>query len=680
MVYLFLLMLVITVAVYGVATQQIGWVIGGMVGMAIAASGLLQPKREREIARISQILQRYVGAQWQMLVYLALSLALVSGAMVYYTPLNRLSMAVWAAALLMLMAAVWVQAQLRPWRWCRASWQRAIDHPDWNRLDWAILLLLWMVALALRLYRLEETFPPAREDEGFQGLFTLQARYGFQRNDGYEPLPPFSVGWFGHPTLFYFIQAGVMAIFGENLVGVRVLAALVGAACPPSLYLLGKQGWGRLAGVSAGWLLAVSHFHIQYSRLALQNIETVWLMILLACCLVMLYRAQPEGEQANKRASWLILTGIVIGLNQYFYVGARFAFLLTAALLLFLLVQRKIMVRHLALLTLVVTIVLLPQLVFYAQYPEHLTTRSQGVSIFSAENVDRILGVEATLQGDWHRLILKQVQVHWHFWFDHGDTSPFYWAGTPAFDAITVVLFWLGLGILLMCLFHYPYLLAALWWGLGAVFAGIFTLNPTWGARLVVIAPSVTLIAGIFVQEVLMVLGTVWPQSTRRISALIFGSVFFSFTFYTNFNIYFVQYALERPGLDTITVAQAMAEQPDAVSYLLGTSTDVNQGVIRFVAHASEKYNMPPLTALEDLLLHHPPEKPLLFVVQPPREDDLRAIEQRLPHGVRQTVLDPRGNLALLTYAVPAAVGSKAAPTESTEAATFRASPLLPPR
>lgn len=680
MFYLFLLALVIISVGYGVVTQQIGWVVGGMAGMAVAASGLLRLKQDSDRVRISRLLQRYVGAHWQVLICLALSLAMVSGALVYYAPLNRLSMVVWAAALLLLLAAVWVQAQLTPWRWFQQSWQRTFTHPHWNRFDWAVVLLLLLVAAALRLYRLDETFPPAREDEGFQALFTLQALYGFQANSGYEPIAPFSVGWFGHPTLFYFIQAGAMTLFGENLMGLRILAALVGAACPPTLYFLGKQGWGRLAGISAGWLLAISHFHLQYSRLALQNIETVWLMILLACCLVMIYREQQKNEGSNKRASWLILTGVVIGLNQYFYVGARFAFLLTAALLLPLLLQRKIAVRHLALLALVVTIVLLPQLVFYAKYPEHLTVRSQGVSIFSEENVDRILGPEATLQHDWRRLIAKQAQAHWHFWFDHGDTSPFYWAGTPAFDAITVALFWLGLGILLIRFYHYPYRLAAFWWGLGVFFAGIFTLNPTWGARLVVIAPSVTLIAGLFVQEVLTVLYAVWPQNTRQMSALVFGSVVLSVTFYTNFNIYFEEYALERPGLDTITVAQAMAEHADAVSYLLGTSTDVNQGVIRFVARQTETYNMPPLTALDELLVHHPPEKSLLFVAQPPREAELNQIEQRLPNGVRQTYLDPKGNLALITYALPAALQSKVGAPESNEAATGSISPLSPPR
>lgn len=656
MLQLLLLLIALTFSIYGITTHSAIWLIIATLGMGVAASGILHPTIHDDQERLRNILQRWVGAQWQIILYFALSLSMVSSIIVYYAPLTRLSALPWLAALSLLLVAMWLQEQPKPLYWLKQSWQTSLNHANWNRLDWLLIVLLGAVAFGLRIYLLDEAFPPAREDEGFQGLLTLQARYGFQPDTGYEPLPLFGAGWFGHPTLFYFLQAGAMAVFGESLVGMRMLSVIIGAACAPTMYILGKLGWGRIAGFSAGWLLAVSHFHIQYSRMALQNIETVWLMIILACCLLMAYRDLHKESPANQRVTWFILAGLAVGINQYFYVGARFAFILVTPLLLLLFIQRKVKVRQLVVFALVVIIVLLPQLTFYAQHPEHLTIRSQGVNIFSEENVQRALGSEATLDKDWSKLVVKQVQDHWRFWFDRGDTSPFYWGGVPAFDPVTVVLFWLGLGFIATRFFRYPDLLAGVWWGLGALSAGIFTLNPTWGARLVVITPSMVLIAGVLVQEVLNTLQPIWPRNTLQTGAFIFGVLSLTTTFYLNFTTYFVQYAVERPGLDLITVAKPMAAHPDHIVYLLGSSTDVNQGVIRFVARKTEKYDISTVNQVDELLSHIPTARKILFVAQPPRQADLTLIEERLPNGVRQTYTDPKGEISLITYAVPSFV------------------------
>ena len=59
-----------------------------------------------------------------------------------------------------------------------------------------------------------------------------------------------------------------------------MLSALVGTACVPLLYVVTREGWGRLAGFVAAWLMAVSHLHIHYSRLGFIFIESVAAMLL----------------------------------------------------------------------------------------------------------------------------------------------------------------------------------------------------------------------------------------------------------------------------------------------------------------------------------------------------------------------------------------------------------------
>src|SRR5665811_497006 len=146
------------------------------------------------------------------------------------------------------------------------------------------------IALALRATNLDLYPTSMHGDEGEMGMETLRV-LGVG-----DPLPLFGLGWGPLPNLFYYLQAGFIFIFGRNEIGLRMISALVGTACVPLVYLVGRKFWGKLAGFTGAWLIAVSHFNINYSRLGLNVIESAFLMILF----ILLFLAPNFHNQSDQ--------------------------------------------------------------------------------------------------------------------------------------------------------------------------------------------------------------------------------------------------------------------------------------------------------------------------------------------------------------------------------------------
>jgi len=131
---------------------------------------------------------------------------------------------------------------------------------------------LTLLGFGLRLYRLSDLLPPFHGDEGEMGVWARTVL------EGPHWVPYFGTGWMDHPLLFHYLQAGSLALFGDDGAGLRMLSVVFGSLCIPLVYAIGRTGWGPVAGYAAAASMAVSHLSIQYSRIALNNIESVWAM------------------------------------------------------------------------------------------------------------------------------------------------------------------------------------------------------------------------------------------------------------------------------------------------------------------------------------------------------------------------------------------------------------------
>ena len=555
-----------------------------------------------------------------------------------------------------------------------------------GRVDWLLMIALAGVALWLRLHQLNDVLPTMHGDEGEMGDLARWALHGPSSTHAL-PLPLFTTGFLNHPTLFHYLQALALFCFGDTLTGLRTLSAIFGALCAATIYAVGKVGWGRVAGVTAGWLLAVSHLHIHYSRIALNNIQSVWFTILFFLVLLIgVARTTPYQREGTGLAERPLLPytflGLIIGLSQYFYYGSRLIPVLAMVLMLILLGQRRLSFAQLSGAILATLIAYAPLALYYSQDIRAFLNRTQGVSVFNPEGLVHTLGAEAKWPADIPWLLWSQIKENIAFFINIGDASSFYLADLPAFDPLTIALFWLGIGVVLARIRRFQETALTVWFVLGLLLAGVLTNDAPNGPRLIVMVSAMYLVGGVLVERIYHAAMRVWTNTGRWLTMIALVILALG-TLQMNYHTYFVTYAHLVPNNMPISMAHMIATNQDGYRfYLFGAPHFYAEySVLRFIAPQSERYNVmlvddipPPLDAAG---------KGIMAIVFPDRIPLLDEVEARWPGGIRAEQKDQLGRLLYLTYRWPAAkpVVTRPDAASETDAAGIEpeASPLAVP-
>jgi 4-amino-4-deoxy-L-arabinose transferase-like glycosyltransferase len=157
----------------------------------------------------------------------------------------------------------------------------------------ALVLALVAIGLGARLAALGHVPGGFYGDEAEFGLRALGLLEG-------RLVPPFSVVFDQHPTLYHWVQAGGMALAGRDVFGVRFSSALAGGATTLPLYLLLRRDLG-VAGAAAGaLLLAFSPLHVHLTRIASNN---AWVGLWTTAAMAALYAAVRSGRPAPAAAA-----------------------------------------------------------------------------------------------------------------------------------------------------------------------------------------------------------------------------------------------------------------------------------------------------------------------------------------------------------------------------------------
>ncbi|HEX2484673.1 MAG TPA: glycosyltransferase family 39 protein [Myxococcota bacterium] len=185
----------------------------------------------------------------------------------------------------------------------------------WPRRDLAVLAALYFVALAARAWDLGGTPAGLYGDEGVFGMRARALLAG-------DPLDPFGEGLPGIPALWTWLQAGFMAVFGEDVGGLRAASAAVHAAASPLLYALLRRDLGAAAAAGGAIVLAFSPWNLHFGRMALSE---GWMVP----CTIGAFGAVLAGLRSGRAAAW-VRAGTWVALC--FYAGNK-AVLLPPALL-----------------------------------------------------------------------------------------------------------------------------------------------------------------------------------------------------------------------------------------------------------------------------------------------------------------------------------------------------------
>ncbi|MBI4123141.1 MAG: glycosyltransferase family 39 protein [Parcubacteria group bacterium] len=247
------------------------------------------------------------------------------------------------------------------------------------------LILVLLLAAFLRLWQLEVVPPGIYPDEAqnatdaIQTLETKQPQIFYPANNGRE-------GLFNNLTALSF------AVFGISIWSFKIVPAIAGILTILGQYLLSKElllkildkKRAELAALLAAFLLAVSFWHINFSRI---QFRAILLPLVLSFAFFFLLRGMRTRKLWNFAAA-----GVIYGLGAYTYISFRLSALLVAAALLIWLFQAlkeqwgKRFIVSVCAFSFIAIAISTPLLLYFASHPEFFVSRAEGVSIFAKDN------------------------------------------------------------------------------------------------------------------------------------------------------------------------------------------------------------------------------------------------------------------------------------------------------
>jgi hypothetical protein len=520
--------------------------------------------------------------------------------------------------------------------------KRVLDPQLW------LVLLIVAAAFSLRIYNLETIPTMLGGDEASQGLEAIAVLEGRISN-------PFSTGWLGVPTMSFYFNAPGIALFGKTIFGLRFPWVLVGTATVLTTFLFVRRLQGTTLGLLTAGLLAAYHYHIHFSRLGSNQIADP-LFITLA--LLFFYRGYDEDSLRD----WA-LAGVVIGVSQYSYAGARFTGILVCALLLLLTLREGRAFWHhhgmgIAIMAGAALIASAPMLQYSILYPEAYNIRLNTVGIFQTSWLEDAR--RSTGDPDWKIFLNHFTQAALVF-TAYPDKSSWYGSPKPLFDLIDGILFLLGLGIITLRVWDRRLASMALWWWGTIIAGGFLTTGVPSVQRLVGMSvPSIFCVALALVM-IARLAGYVWLEQPIRFERLLtggvglvigIGSVAWYFFTFTPRDYY--------AGINTVTTT-AMGNYardklgPDWRIYFLGPPfIYANEATIRYLAPDVESQDV-----IDTLVKPPDPasiaaDKQAAFIALPARHDELLLIQQTFPGGSLEEIYWPiSGQVLCEIYRVP---------------------------
>ncbi len=508
-----------------------------------------------------------------------------------------------------------------------------------HRVELAGLMVLLLAALVVRAVDLEHIPVNLGGEEGTWGLEGLAMLDGRLAN-------PFSTGWVALPSMSFLVRAVPMRIFGETVVGVRVLSVLLGAATVWTTFLLARELWGRRVAWLAAILLVFGHYHIHYSRVAINNIADGLFFTLALYLLVRGLRSQRPYDFA--------LAGAVMGLGWYGYFGARLIGIIAALYLTgWMIADRRFLAwQHWRLLLVLLgaaLVVSAPLLLNYAAHPLDFAVGSSRVSIFGSGWLAReqeITGRSVT------SLLLQQ------FWksvsaFNYTlDPTFVYRPSIPLLDFVSGVLFILGMVWTTAHCRRPANGLLLLWFWLSVILGWVVTENPPSSQRMIGIAPALALSMGLGL-NLLMELGQRVLGGRRRLWAG-GGVLVLAVVAVLNLHYYFVTYTPTRvygnPTAEVTTdLARYLVQQDDnCVVYFYGQPWIYwDFGTLDFMAQGVDGVDIPPPgegeAPVPDIT------RGARFVFIPMRLDELDVVRARYPGGTTKSFYSTADGRVLFT-------------------------------
>ncbi len=313
-----------------------------------------------------------------------------------------------------------------------------------------------------------------------EGLFASAASR--VSREGWIGLGPDAVA--GEPAGFAYLLGAWSLLAGDSTLALRLFSVALGVASVALFYLLTRHLLGIRPALFASAILALSLWHLQFSRLILPTTLTLAAVLASANLLV---AALGEKRSDSRRRTLAIAAGLVVGLTPY--VDSSFPILLTAVAL-FCLAQVALEKEYAgevaATLWIAAALVALPYLFIVASDPGAALEPLTGYAITASQEYQALQGIPEQTR----HLAASVVSMAGRVFFGAFGGEP-----TRLLDAITGILALVGLLVSAVRWRERGHMLLLTLFVVGVVLAGLTVEQGVYG-RLVVAVPAALAAAG----------------------------------------------------------------------------------------------------------------------------------------------------------------------------------------
>ena len=443
---------------------QEGPAVDGVILFGLASLCLLVVPPRRDGEPRTTVLETRLGKVSLLLLALGSVLVCLCLVDLYVNMASNRALVAWLVGLGLFVAGFWLGSSRPGWRL--------------ERRELLVLIVILLVALFLRTYRLGEMPPGVYLDEADNGVWALRFLEG--------PYSPFTEQRHGNATLPFQLLGLALKVFGVEPMVLRAFDVAVGMATVLAFYFLAREMFGVPPALIGTALMAVSRWHVHFSRIGfVDNLQVPLFETLTA---LFLWRALQRGRRLD-----YVFAGLSFGLGFHTYLGYRVFPLVIGLYLLHLAFSQRGCIRAqlpgLLVFILATFMALSPLALFGVQRPEIFLRRAEAASVF--------LDIER--EGSYRPLVENVRKSLLMYNYEGDPRARHNLPHEPMLDGLSAMFFGLGLGYSLLRLRHHRYFLPVAWLLLGLL-PGVLSLadsNPH-SLRTLGNAPAVFLLVSAF--------------------------------------------------------------------------------------------------------------------------------------------------------------------------------------
>ncbi len=356
---------------------------------------------------------------------------------------------------------------------------------SWRALEVTLVVGIVGLGAGLRFFRFKTLPQGIWYDEAQYGLLVRQILSSSAYRPIYAPLANMA-------SPFLFFIAASFKLFGDSIQSIRLVSIVAGIATLPAFYVLARRYMQVPAALASTLLIAVSYWHINFSRIALQGILSPLTVVL---TFIFLLRAWRGGKLID-----FVLAGFSMSAGIWVYNASNLLPFIVGLFLLFAMVREWRLFRArfpgLLLLAFSALITISPLAMWAVKHQDQYFLRSRQTSIFLVPSGD---GYTWAPESQWMSDLKSNIRTHLLMFNYQGDNNGRHnLPGHQELDVVTGVLAVLGLAYVISRVFRPDYFLLLAGFVVGLA-AAIITLRfeAPQSLRAIMALPMVFLFAGI---------------------------------------------------------------------------------------------------------------------------------------------------------------------------------------